>query len=469
MKKQFLFGLSVALLGLSACGTNDTPTPDPVDNSGVVTLEGDLSSRTLTADKKYLLKGFVYVLDGQTLTIEPGTLIMGDKVTKGSLVVSKGGKVEAHGTASKPIIFTSALPPGSRRDGDWGGIIILGKAPINPTGGSAKIEGGLTPTNGGDEQKYIFYGGNNANDNSGTLEYVRIEFAGVAFSPDNEINGLTLGGVGAGTKISYVQVYRAGDDAIEWFGGTVNADHLVTTYTLDDDFDTDFGYAGNVQFGVAQRFKNIADVSGSNGFESDNDGNGSTNAPKTKAIFSNMTIVGPIATATSGTSGINGNFQNGAQIRRNSAESIMNSILIGFPVGLYIDDSKGSFTSDNIASGELKFRKNIIAGSSTPFKKSSTWVTGQDWFDAEVAAGNITVLDSAQKVMLQDPYKFSSELSAASGRPDYRLKAASIANTGANFNGMPGFFQNVPYIGAFDGTTDWTSGWATFSAETNVY
>ncbi len=254
---------------------------------GVEELTGDISSsRTLTADKKYLLKGFVYVTNGATLTIEPGTVIMGDKATKGSLVVTRGAKINAVGTATKPIVFTSALAAGARAAGDWGGVILLGKAPINPSGGEAKIEGGLTATAGGDEKIYFGFGGTDANDNSGTMKYVRIEFAGIAFSPDNEINGLTMGGVGAGTTISYVQVYRSGDDAYEWFGGTIAGDHLVATYSWDDDFDTDFGFSGHVQFSVSQRAAAIADVSGSNGFESDNDGNGSTNAPQTKAMFS---------------------------------------------------------------------------------------------------------------------------------------------------------------------------------------
>lgn len=467
MKKQLLTIISMGLIAFASCKKDDNNDDSNNGSTDVVELKGDLSTMTLTAGKKYMLKGFVYVLPGNTLTIEPGTIIMGDKVTKGTLVITRGAKIEANGTADKPIVFTSAQVAGSRREGDWGGVILLGNAPINPSGGEAKIEGGLTPTAGGDEKKYIWYGGTAPNDNSGTIKYVRIEFAGIAYSPDNEINGLTLGGVGAGTTISYVQVYRSGDDAFEWFGGTVNCDHLVATYTWDDDFDTDFGFSGQVQFGLAHRYRTIADQSMSNGFESDNDGNGTNNTPQTRAVFSNMTIVGPIITAnpaSSATSGINANFQNAAQIRRNSSQSIHNSLLIGFPVGLYIDDSKGTFTSNNITAGTLLFKNNIIAGCVTPFKFANSWNDASTWF----ASTNTQVLDSAQKVMLQDPNKYSADLSSSAGRPNFLLKVTSPAVSGASFTGLNGF-QSVPYIGAFDQSNDWTAGWTNWAAEQTAY
>src|SRR5690606_19316100 len=153
----------------------------------------------------------------------------------------------------------------------------------------------LAGPSGKDEKNYIYYGGTDAADNSGTLKYVRIEFGGIPFSPDNEINGLTLGGVGSGTTLDYIQVYCSGDDAFEWFGGTVNAKHLLAIGTWDDDFDTDYGYSGNVQFAVAQRANAAADVSQSNAFESDNNGSGTNQTPKTSAVFSNVSVIGPIS------------------------------------------------------------------------------------------------------------------------------------------------------------------------------
>jgi hypothetical protein len=467
MKNYLLAALSVAVLSLGACKKNDDNNNNN-NNGTVVELTGDISSdQTLTSDKKYLIKGFVYVTNGAKLTIDAGTVIMGDKATKGTLVVSRGAMIDAQGTSTNPIVFTSSIAAGARREGDWGGIILLGKAPINPTGGEAKIEGGLVPTAGGDEHAYIWYGGSDANDNSGILKYVRIEFAGIAYSPDNEINGLTMGGVGSGTTISYVQVYRSGDDSYEWFGGTVNCDHLVATYTWDDDFDTDFGFSGKIQFGVAQRYKTIADQSGSNGFESDNDANGSNNTPQTRSIFSNMTIIGPITSAnpsSSPLSGINANYQHGAQIRRNSSQTIINSVLIGFPIGLYIDDSKGTATSNNATAGTLIFRNNIIAGCATPFKSASTWVDAAAWFTAT----GTTVLDSAQFVKMVDPNKYSAAVSASAGRPNYLLQSTAAAISGASFSGVDGF-DNVSYRGAFDGSNDWTQGWTNFAAEDTQY
>lgn len=462
MKKILLACFSLAVLSFGSCSKGDDDNNN--NNSGVIELKGDIATdMTLDASKKYLLKGFVYVTENAKLTIPAGTVIMGDKASKGTLVITRGAKIDANGTASNPIIFTSGQVAGARSQGDWGGVIILGKAPINPTGGSAKIEGGLTATNGGDEQKYIYYGGTDVNDNSGTLKYVRIEFAGIAYSPDNEINGLTCGGVGSGTTISYVQVYRSGDDAFEFFGGTVNADHIVATYTWDDDFDTDFGYSGHIQFGLAHRAKAIADQSGSNGFESDNDANGSNNTPQTKAVFANMTIVGPITTASA--SGINANYQNGAQIRRNSSESIYNSILIGFPVGLYIDDTKGTFTSDNVTAGNLKFMNNIVAGCVTPFKSTPSWTGASAWW----ATTNTTVLDSAQKVLMTDPNKFSASVSTSAGTPNFLLKSGSPALVGAAT--LPGGlgFSATTYVGAFDSANDWTADWTTWAAEDTQY
>lgn len=468
MKKYLVLCAIVSSFLFSACkndDNNDPGTPTPTED--VVALSGDIShDTTLTADKKYLLKGFVYVTNGATLKIEAGTVIFGEKASKGTLVVTRGAKINATGTLDKPIVFTSQMDAGSRREGDWGGIILLGKAPINATGGSAKIEGGLQPTVSGQDDKYIYFGGNDADDNSGTMKYVRIEFAGVPYSPDNEINGLTFGGVGAGTTISYIQVYRSGDDAYEWFGGTVNCDHLIATDTWDDDFDTDNGFSGKIQFGLAQRYKTIADQSGSNGFESDNDANGSENSPQTRAIFSNMTIIGPVEGKANGTSGINANYQHVAQVRRNSSVSIHNSVLLGFPIGLYIDDTKvaGNKTSDNALAGNLKFKNNIIAGCGQDLKASTASFDIATWVNTN---GN-TIMDSTQQVKITDAYKFSSAISAGSGRPDFRLKAGSPALTGASFDGLSGF-QTVQYKGAFNDADDWTAGWTSWDPENTKY
>ncbi|PGH39981.1 MAG: hypothetical protein CRN43_05800, partial [Candidatus Nephrothrix sp. EaCA] len=219
MKTKALLFLA-ALIAISSCKdkTKDEEpvTPTPSDRKLAEENQTKITANTTwkVADK-HLLKGFVYVEAGATLTIEAGSVVLGDKTTKGSLIVKPGGKLIAEGTAKSPIVFTSSAAKGARAAGDWGGVILLGKAPVNIN--PATVEGENAST----------FGGNASDDNSGTLKYVRIEFAGIAFQKDKEINGLTLGGVGSGTVLDYIQVSYSGDDSFEWFGGTVNAKHLI--------------------------------------------------------------------------------------------------------------------------------------------------------------------------------------------------------------------------------------------------
>ncbi|MCB0545816.1 MAG: hypothetical protein KDC70_19975, partial [Saprospiraceae bacterium] len=195
-------------------------------------------------------------------------------------------------------------------------------------------------------------------DNSGILRYVRIEYPGIAFQPNNEINGLTMGDVGAGTTIDHVQVSYSGDDSYEWFGGTVNCKHLIAYRGLDDDFDCDFGYSGNVQYAFSVRDPQVADISGSNGFEIDNDGNGSTNTPKTKPTFSNVTIVGPDPAGP-----VDALYKRAGHLRRNSEPGIFNSVLIGkYEVGFLID---GNACADNATNNLLEIKNTVVAGPTT--------------------------------------------------------------------------------------------------------
>jgi hypothetical protein len=474
MKKQALLLLFAATLFAACSKTN--PIVDPPTSSNVVEISGDIkASTTWTADKIYLLKGFVYVTDGATLTIEPGTIIKGDKASKGTLTVTRGAKLNAIGTVDKPIVFTSALAAGGRSSGDWGGIILLGKAPVNPTA-VPNIEGGLDPK--GDPAKYIQYGGTDVNDNSGTLKYVRIEYAGIPFSPDNEINGLTMGGVGAGTTLDYIEVYRSGDDSYEWFGGTVTAKHLISIGAQDDDFDTDFGFSGKVQFGLAQRAQVIADFSGSNGFESDNDAVGSNNTPQTGVIFSNMTIIGPLLTPTT-TSGFNANFQHAAQIRRNSSMSLFNSLLTNYTEGVYYDDG--------LPAGPLNSSSNYLAGRSVvannliyACNSKGNEVKGQNKATFETLLRAANVFDNTKSVLdvLTDPLKYGTDFKASSnanfGAPNFTVKAGSVAATtasvftSARFTGDTFFDKSPTYLGAF-GSTDWSAGWAVYDPQLLPY
>lgn len=342
-----------------------------------ITLKGRITKDTLLKkENTYILDGRVYVASGATMTIQPGTTIKGNYAGSevAALIIARGGKIMAEGTATEPIIFTSNSP--NPRSGDWGGIVVLGKAAINQTytvdaaatypqnpsvligAGTFQIEGGVDNTYGDG----VCGGGTTPNnaDNSGVLKYMRIEYAGFAAIPDKEINSLTLGAVGSGTKIEYIQVTYAKDDAYEWFGGAVNCRYLIAYKTQDDDFDTDNGFSGTVQFGLIVRDSTIADVSNSEAFESDNNASGGTVTPKTSAIFSNITAIGPRATLNNIG---NSYFLAGAQIRRNSAISIFNSVFMGWPRGLLIDASTGTPTDLNITSGDLVVKNTIIAGS----------------------------------------------------------------------------------------------------------
>jgi hypothetical protein len=192
------------------------------------------------------------------------------------------------------------------------------------------------------------------------LKYVRIEYAGIPLNPNQEINSLTMGSVGSGTKIEYVMASFGLDDSFEWFGGTVNCKYLIAYKGTDDDFDVDNGFSGNVQFGLSYRDGNLSDASGSNGFEVDNDANGSGATPFTAATFANISIIGAKGTSASY---LDFNFQNGAQLRRNNKLKIYNTFITGYPTGLYIDSQRGS-AKTNAANGELIVKNVVVAGTS---------------------------------------------------------------------------------------------------------
>jgi hypothetical protein len=335
-------------------------------------------------------------------------------------------------------------------------VVILGNAPViasfNGVQGVGEIEGGINNSDG-----LGLYGGTNPADNSGILRYVRIEYAGYAFLPDKEINGLTFGGVGNQTVVDYVQVSYANDDSFEWFGGTVNCKHLISFRTLDDDFDTDNGFSGKVQFGIVLRDSSVADISKSEAFESDNDANGSSLTPQTSAVFSNITALGPKATlANTG----NNLFVWGAQIRRNSSISIFNSLIMGWPTGLYIDATKGTPTDNNIP-GSLFVQNTIIAGSPTAvlYGASTTAPTGattasiNTWFNT-AAYGN-SVLTNNTDVGLTAPFNYTApDFNPAAGSP----AAAGGIFTHAKLNGL----TNVNYKGACAVGDTWWKNWTKF-------
>jgi len=415
----------------------------------------------------YDLETFVYVKNNATLTINKGTLIRGDKATRGSLIITTAGTINAIGTANEPIVFTSEYVAGTRQTGDWGGIIILGEAPINVAGGTTTIEGGLT----GDVADRT-YGGANPTDNSGTLRFIQIHFAGIAFSANNEINSLTMGGVGSGTDISYIQVTFAGDDSYEWFGGTNNAKYLIALDAIDDDFDTDFGYVGLNQFLVTRRSTAKFDVSGSTMFESDNNATGTTVTPKTSPVFTNVTGIGPKQTIAQS---VNALFTRGAHLRRHTEHDLFNSYLTGYPIGITIDNggsvgppavAQQGEARANFVNGLLKIKNTTLEGMVTNVAQSGLNGAGTtgvlDTFYAASNANDTFNTNANVQGLLVSPF---------TAVPDFQLQGGSpLANSGsfADAQLADPFFTPVNFRGAF-GDIDWTQGWADWNPINTAY
>ena len=395
------------------------------------------SNTTWTSGNTYLLVGNIAVTPGATLTIQPGTVIRGDKNTKASLIITAGAQINAQGTVTQPIIFTSNENPtgNGRAPGDWGGLIILGNGVVNtacPTCATAPnknyIEGFAT------NFPEILYGGSNNTESSGTLSYVRIEFAGVALSttPNSEINGLTMGGVGSGTKIDHVQVSFSGDDSFEWFGGAVDAKYLIAFRGLDDDFDTDFGYSGRVQFGLIVRDKDISDAAGdSNGFESDNFNPGLGRTPITKAVFSNITNIGPKRDGNTALPA-GEKFERAIFTRRNTAISIHNSIMLGWEKGWHVS---GNTTFDNYDATTSPdsmgiVRKVIMANNMFPHFVYDAGGATAAWYNTYAGSHAIDTVSTVSQIAFVNA--FPTNLEDAS---DFRLQSSSVAASGADFTG----------------------------------
>ncbi|MCW3462920.1 hypothetical protein [Chitinophaga nivalis] len=474
--KKILFPLMFLSVVIASCSKSDdngntTPTPNPNGNTTTdmtkatverttnnseyqeapATLPKLITSNTvLKKGKVYILAEFTFVLNGATIKIEPGVTIKGLKSGKGTLIITRNGKIDAQGTAAEPIVFTSneATP----NSGDWGGVILLGNALTNGVkdgiAGLQAIEGGVNETATG----YGLHGGKKSDDNSGIMKYVRIEYPGIAFATNDEINGLTFGSVGSGTTIDYVQVSHSGDDSFEWFGGSVNCKHLIAYRGTDDDFDTDNGFSGKIQFGISLRDAAIADFGpsgASNGFESDNDADGSEKTPQTSAVFSNMTIVGPLVNAAKPADP----FKRGAHIRRNSSLSVFNSVFIGWPVGLFID---GTGSESLAASTALQYKNNVIAGCPTvitPGKNENFNLL--TWLNTAVFANRILV--NSNEALLTNTGYTTFDPTPATGSP---------LLTGADFTKdklSGGAFTTTTYVGAAAAGDTWFKGWTKFA------
>jgi hypothetical protein len=369
MKKLTLL---LVIIGLFSCKKEDVDVPINVPTDKTIT--GNITTTTtLTSDKEWTLRGYVYVKEGVTLIIQPGTVIKSDIAEKGALCIERGAKIIAEGTASKPIIFTSGKAAGERSPGDWGGIVILGRAKTNRSS-EPTIEGGIGRP----------FGGNDNEDNSGTLKYVRIEYAGIAALPNSEINALTLGGVGSGTVIENVQTIYANDDAFEFFGGTVSPKNLYAFATADDDFDFDFGYTGTVTNGIAKRDPQFVDNGDAgNGVECDNDGVGSLAQPFTHPKLIGMVLVGP------NNAGSLANHNLGLRFRRATQFTVKNSIIYGWMKGgLSLESNE---TAQAVKDGISIFENNSV-GAFNPtlnfISKATTVLTNDELKTLALGKGN---------------------------------------------------------------------------------
>lgn len=469
MKRKLLIGLSAVCVllvvaiackrnlndGFDARGTNAGNGPF----LGTVTLPQVIAtSRTLSKDTLYILNGKCYVDSGAILTIQAGGRIEGvnrkvgnNNDTASALIITRGAKLYAEGTSTNPIHFTSH--EASPQPGDWGGIVLLGKAPLNRA--DTTIEGIQLPTVPAGIDVNYGGGGQGLGDTldcSGKLQYCIIEYAGAIISTDNELNGLTCGGVGAGTVLDFIEVYRGNDDAFEFFGGTVNAKHLFAFEPDDDAFDFDFGYRGKIQFAVSVLTSSASNYSANpNGIESDNNATGADLQPYTRATISNMTVIGLSDSTTAAAKGLlNGNYY-----RRKSAWRITNSIFMGFPVGLRVDAP--------VPALDTIYRNSLIQAFNTTVQGVTINAT-----NALYRTPNANT-----DIKLKDPF---------GATPDFRPEATSpalsrsrdfsnLATTpaGGSCSAPAWLFGTVSYIGAFGaynaaslGINNWLFGWARY-------
>ena len=394
VRKLVVCAALVSAAMIAAC-SDDTETGGPQ-----VTVRGDtiradiLTDRTLFADTTYVISGFVHVANGATLTIQPGTRILGNADVLGSsLFIMRGAKIRAVGTEAKPIVFTSSRPAGSRAPGDWGGLIIIGNGIINRSG-TVLLEG--SGTNQVTNPAINYAGGTNNADDSGELRYVRIEFAGYATATDAELNSLTLAAVGSGTRIEYVQTLAGLDDAFEFFGGAVDAKHLVSYEAGDDHFDMSEGYQGRLQYLIGYQTRVLTPRSGAGSVSTDpqgieNDGcNGAgcaatphNSTPLTAPVVANFTLVGRGDPSTMFSGG-----DIGMVLRRGTAGYYVNGVLSRWAnAGISVRDAA---TQQRITDGDMALSNILVNETATLFQAGQQ--TGVDPVASNIALTGSAVL-----------------------------------------------------------------------------
>jgi hypothetical protein len=378
-----------------------------------------LSDTTWTNNNAYFIATKAVFVRNSTLTIEPGTFVFGSKAQQSALVIDRGAKINANGTAMNPIVFTTDQPIGTRGRADWGGLIVNGFAPVNVGEGVGE---GNTGT----------YGGNDPDDNSGVLRYVRVEFAGIEFSPENELNGIAFQGVGRGTVVDHVQVHFNKDDGVEFFGGTVNAKNLLLTANADDSVDWVEGWTGSLQFVVVQQSGDDAD----NGIEADNKSSNNDLEPRSNPKIFNVTLIGDPDSNEGGESDI------GMLLREGTAGIIRNAIVAGFkdaPVDI-VGSSQAQATA-----GALTVRNSIFFNTG-PYNND---------FSQSTIEGDAT--NRITDPMLADPYMLlRPDVEPLAGSPAFDIRYVATPPD-------DGFLVPTDYLGAVAPGNNWVlTGWATF-------
>lgn len=436
MKIRTLAALSLAAGTLAACNdASPVSSADRISASGVslaaATLSGTPSCGAAPNDTIFLndgdiISGQVNIPAGCKLRVRPAdtnadgkVTIFGDaSVAPSALVIHQDAQIFAEGSASVPIVFTPT--GGSTTPGAWGGIVIIGRAPTNSA--TATVEG--IPGS-------VTYGGTLSADNSGILRYVRIEYAGYQLVTNNELNALSLYGVGSGTTLEYIQAHRGSDDGIEFFGGTANIKYAVVTGAEDDSFDYSYGWNGKAQFVIVQQGLNVGDK----GIEADNNDAGDTSTPVTDADIWNITLVGRDASIADSTSADAGNI--GIQLRRNVASRVRNAIVVGFDAAFDGTGSNLSVTTDSVTNSIFFAKAGYTVGNS--------------------AVNNITQADP----QLENPF-------ARTTSRDFRPRIVSIASSGG-YTGSASGLTTTTFRGAVPRTTTngvsptWYTGWTTWA------
>jgi hypothetical protein len=399
-----------------------------------VKVQEDIVTDTVwETGRRYILDGTIYV-DGARLTIQPGVTVEGNRGS--ALVVTRESQLFSRGTQDQPVVFTSHQPEGQRSRGDWGGVVLLGKAPVNQL--DAQIEG--IP----EEDQRGLFGGTDSRHSCGVIQYSRIEFAGFEVYRNNELNGLTLGGCGSDTIIDHVQVHRALDDGIEMFGGTVDLKHVAITGAGDDSIDWDWGWTGNVQFAVIQQYGDDGD----NGFEGDSNGNDHNALPRSEPTFYNVTMYG---------SGRGAKQHRAIVLREGSSGHFHNMIIDSY--ALEALDTRDE-VSALVGLDKLTFSHNIIA---------NTGGFGSQKLEAETDDDDYGFPEEQWLASPENSNSFIQEsalqpIASSTTSPHFRSRGL-IRNMPAKRPPKSEFFdESADYLGAINPRTSrtWLEGWTAF-------